>query len=205
MKLPKSAYDWALKHLGSEGDTDLFPTPFEIGAIKQNWRKVREELARIDIENYGWKGSQRFVVPKDILAFRIATQLDPIDSLILAVIIKKYGSKIENRRIPYDNQYVFSYRFSPTDDGRFYGHESTWHNFWKTSLQKASSQECRYVVITDITDYYNQNLSSRVGKSATRIRDSSSYLYGSQKLPRFDDKWRVSRYPRRSPFEPPAC
>jgi hypothetical protein len=54
MKLPKSAYNWALKHLINEGDTDLFPAPFEIDAIKQNWSKVLEDLARIDVENYHW-------------------------------------------------------------------------------------------------------------------------------------------------------
>jgi hypothetical protein len=156
MKLAKSVYNWAFKHLTSEGDTDLFPTPFEIASFKKDWKEISEQLAGIDIENYQWKGSRRFVVPKDVLAFRIATQLDPLDSLVLAAIIKKFGMKIEQRRIPYKDDHVFSYRFSPQNDGRFYGASTTWHPFWEKSLQKASAESCQWVAVTDITDYYNQ-------------------------------------------------
>jgi hypothetical protein len=91
-----------------------------------------------------------------VLAFRIATQLDPLDSLVLAAIIKKFGMKIEQRRLPYNDNHVFSYRFFPQPNGRFYGASTTWHAFWESSLQKASAESCHWVAITDITDYYNQ-------------------------------------------------
>jgi hypothetical protein len=156
MRLAKSTYEWALKHLMTEGDTDLFPPLFEIEAIKHSWSSIVDDLCNLDVASYEWKGGRRFVVPKNMYSFRFATQLDPLDNLILAAIIKKYGQKIENKRLPASNGNVFSYRFQPLNDGRFYGPSTNWHDFWKASLEKASAPTCSWVVITDITDYYNQ-------------------------------------------------
>ena len=38
--LKKSSLDWAVEHLINEGDTDLFPRPFEINIIKDNWNSL---------------------------------------------------------------------------------------------------------------------------------------------------------------------
>ncbi|NQT24137.1 reverse transcriptase, partial [candidate division KSB1 bacterium] len=156
IRLPKSTYNWALKHLLKEGDTDLFPIPFEINAIKYNWDTILPLLAKLDLTNYIWDGGRRFVVPKEKTTFRSATQLHPLDSLILAALIKQHGNKIEKARIPKEDNCVFSYRFDPQPDGRFYGQTSNWHEFWKTSLDKANNKNIFWVVIADITDYYNQ-------------------------------------------------
>ena len=156
IRLSADTYEWALKHLINEGDTDLFPPPFEIDAIKFNWGAIIDELVRLDLTNYTWSGGRRFVVPKEKLAFRNATQLDTQDSLILAGIVKEYGPRIESARISTAEKKVFSYRFDPQPDGLFYGQSSNWHEFWETSLSKAKAPACEWVVIADITDYYNQ-------------------------------------------------
>jgi hypothetical protein len=154
--LPKAAYVWALKHLTREGDTDLFPAPFEIEAIKYNWAPLLEKLIDLDLSTYEWKGGRRFVVPKGKLAFRNATQLDPLDSLILGAIVRKYGNKVEAARISTKERRAFSYRFNPHPTGRFYSQASHWHAFWSTSAERASKPACKWVAISDITDYYNQ-------------------------------------------------
>jgi len=156
VKLPKAAYNWALKHLVTEGDTDLFPPPFEIEAIRFNWKTVLASLATLDLSNYAWRGYRRFLIPKAELSFRTATQLDPMDSLILAAIMKKYGKKIEEARIPVEKKRVFSNRFAPQPDGRFYGPSSKWQEFWHHSLSRARMSRCKWVAIADITDFYNQ-------------------------------------------------
>ena len=121
-RLPKNAYRWALYHLITQGDTDLFPIPFEIRALRYNWQPtVIEELAKLELSTHQWNAGRRFVVPKEEFTFRSATQLDPLDSLILAAIIRKYGQSIEDVRIPTSEGRVFSYRFDPQPDGRFYG------------------------------------------------------------------------------------
>lgn len=156
VKLPRAAYKWALKHLMAEGDTDLFPRAFEIDAIRFGWADVLGKLADLDLTQYAWRGYRRFVVPKAKQAFRAATQLAPMDSLILAALVKKYGGKIEQSRVPAAEGRVFSYRFDPQPDGRFYGTSSAWHEFWKASLRKAKRKKCTWVTIADVADFYNQ-------------------------------------------------
>jgi Reverse transcriptase (RNA-dependent DNA polymerase) len=156
MRLPKTTYQWALRHLIREGDTDLFPPLFEIEAFRYSWKPLLDELSQLDISMYHWKGGRRFIVPKDALAFRSATQLDPLDSLMLAALLRKYGDKIESSRIAVVHRRIFSYRFNPTPDGLFYGKSSLWADFWRDSLERASASGCGWVAVTDITDYYNQ-------------------------------------------------
>ncbi|MDY7024297.1 MAG: hypothetical protein SWJ54_23610 [Cyanobacteriota bacterium] len=54
---------------------------------------------------------RRFLVPKEEIAYRQATQLDPQDSIILSALMYQYGQGIENQRLPRTK--VFSYRFQP--------------------------------------------------------------------------------------------
>jgi len=157
MRLPRTTYTWAIRHLLAEGDTDLFPRPLELEALRYNWSYgVLNDFSQLDLSDYVWKGGRRFLVPKDILAFRQGTQLHPIDSVVFAALIRRLGSRLEQRRIPVRDQRVFSYRFAPTDDGRFYGDDTRWHEFWEVSRRKAQEANCSHVLVADITDFYNQ-------------------------------------------------
>jgi len=155
-KLRGESYSWAIDHLIAEGDTDLLPTLFEFEAIKFNWNNILNVLEDLDLNNYRWSPGRRFLVPKDQLSFRIATQLTPLDNLLLSAIVKEYGHLLEQHRIPVSEKRVFSYRFDPAGASRFYGDTTSWQAFWDTSFQKASTTGINHVVITDITDYYNQ-------------------------------------------------
>jgi hypothetical protein len=115
---------------------------------------VVSALTQLDIGSYKWKGGRRFVVPKGALAFRTATQLDPIDNLILVAIIKKFGRQIEAARVKSD--IAFSYRFDPSSDGRIYGTESRWQRFWDQCKHNATTTDITFVAIADVADYYNQ-------------------------------------------------
>ena len=155
-KLDRDTYEWALGHLKMEGDSDLFPAPFEIESFKFNSDRLLDELEKLDITNYEWTSGRRFVVPKEEFAFRNATQLDPVDSLVIAAIIRHIGQKIEDNRIRKSNRVVFSYRFNPQDDGRFYGDQTGWHDFWDHSLSKCKNTTSNFVLTADISDFYNQ-------------------------------------------------
>lgn len=156
MRLPDAAYAWALRHLRAEGDSDLFPAPSEIDALRYSRKTVLADLARLDLRDYDWRGGRRFVVPKGVLAFRHGTQLHPLDSLILAALVKHFGGRLERYRVPRSEARVFSYRFSPTRDGRLYGDETHWHDFWEVSRERASADSCTHVLLADISDFYNQ-------------------------------------------------
>ncbi|MBK9144460.1 MAG: hypothetical protein IPM23_18360 [Candidatus Melainabacteria bacterium] len=177
MKLPKTSYNWAMKHLQAEGDTDLFPSLFEVEAMKKNWPQLLDKLAQLDVSSYTWQSGRSFVVPKDRYVFRRGTQLEPLDSLVLAAFIKSVGKKIEAARVPMSENRVFSYRFSPDNHGRFYSQTNGWYDFWKTSYKKALQRKDSWVAVADITDFYNQiyhhNLENQVedvlGKAEKKI------------------------------------
>jgi hypothetical protein len=107
MKLQKDSYEWALRHLKEEGDSDLFPTPFEIETIEHCWPKVLAYLQQLEVEKHSWNPGRRFVIPKEPLAFRTATQLYPFDSIILAALVYEFGGAIDSHRLPAGYKQVF--------------------------------------------------------------------------------------------------
>ena len=154
MKLSKNSIEWAIKHLNVESDTDLFPCPIEIGIINEKRDDIVKRLIDVDLGNYRWKPSRRFVVPKDELSYRVITQLDPLDSIILSGIIKEFGHLIEARRIPESENVVFGSRFQPNSGGYLYKSDGQWRKFWEYAKEKSQSYEC--ILKFDISDFYNQ-------------------------------------------------
>lgn len=154
MKLNKDSLTWAIKHLLKLSDTDLFPRPFELDVIAELGENGLNILESIDLGNYNPGPSRRFIVPKDDLSYRVATQLDPLDSIMLAAIIKQYGSNIELRRRSLKEKSVFSYRFKPDEHGYFYNQDYSWNLFWKNCY--INSKKHSHAVILDVSDYYNQ-------------------------------------------------
>lgn len=154
MKLSEKSIKWAVNHLILEKDTDLFPSPKEINVFHQIKDIVVTKLKELDISKHQFSPSRRFVIPKSELSYRTATQLDPVDSLLLAAILYEFGGKIESRRRPVNEETVFSYRYDPLKNGLFYSNENSWNDFWKACLHKSRSKQ--YVVQMDISDFYNQ-------------------------------------------------
>ncbi|RNI40190.1 RNA-directed DNA polymerase [Hanamia caeni] len=164
-KLKEASYRWAIKHLLKESDTDLFPRPFELSIIREMEESLIKTLVDIDISNYQWNSARRFLVPKDNMAYRNATQLHPIDSILLSAILYEFGFLIEQKRQP--ETVVFSYRFKPTTDGSMYGNKTAWNDFWQACRNEISTwdeddhkyifdETYKYVVTCDISDFYNQ-------------------------------------------------
>ena len=80
MKLGVTSLKWALAHIERFGDTDIFPVPFEYRAIRSDWGELLPELLDIDLERYPARALRRTLTPKSRYGFRLATQLDPIDT-----------------------------------------------------------------------------------------------------------------------------
>ena len=113
MKLLKDSLEFAIKHIERERDTDLYPRLVEHRIITGMKDKVVQDLERLDIGAYQRKPGRRFLIPKTDLSYRIATQLDPIDSIFFAELIRQFGHMIEQKRRPISEKTVFSYRFQP--------------------------------------------------------------------------------------------
>lgn len=155
--LTRDSYEWALNHLLLEGDTDLLPAPFEFTVIKNNWEAVLLELLKLDVRQYQWSPVNKYLVPKDQLAFRLASQLEPMDALIFAALIKEAGPSIHAYRERHSSGIAYSYWFDPRPNGLFFGAASSWHEFWQASQVKSGRPwERGAVAIADISDFYNQ-------------------------------------------------
>ncbi len=148
----KESLIWAIEFLHKHSDGDLFPKVQEFSAIALKADLLAENLSSADLSQIEIGAHRRFIVPKDEISYRQATQLDAQDSIILSAIIYQYGSYIENRRLP--NDIVYSYRFAPDLEHGLYQDRNMWNNFWRTAYRKCLPNKT--ILYCDIADFYNQ-------------------------------------------------
>ncbi len=108
LTLRPESLDWALDHALNFGDTTMFPLPFEYEAIKYDWLNVRAFLGAQDVLTWVVRAHRTMLSPKAKYGFRVMTQLDPLDFLLYASLVKEIGADIESARISSD--IAFSYR-----------------------------------------------------------------------------------------------
>jgi retron-type reverse transcriptase len=152
MTLNATSLNWAIEFVANHSDGDLFPKILEIEAIQA----LRSDFVKLiegkDLSGFAVGAHRRFIVPKDEISYRQATQLHPQDSFLLSAVIHQFGHGIESRRLPADH--VFSYRFAPSSQYGLYGSQTAWNDFWSTA--HARSIKCSTVLYCDIADFYNQ-------------------------------------------------
>jgi retron-type reverse transcriptase len=151
MSLNSDSINWAIQFIHNHSDGDLFPKILEIDAIHEMSNEFANLISGKDLLSFPAGSCRRFIVPKDEVSYRQATQLSPQDSIILSALIYQYGQGIENRRLPKTK--VFSYRFQPNKFG-LYASQTAWNDFWRTAHQE--SREFGAILYCDIADFYNQ-------------------------------------------------
>src|SRR5438105_3842827 len=101
MRLHPSSLDFALAHIEARGDTDIFPSLFEYQAIRQAWdASLRAALAGEDLSTWTVRPARRCLAPKTRLGLRIATQLDPLDTIVATGLVYELGEDLEGVRLP---------------------------------------------------------------------------------------------------------
>ncbi len=152
--LTKDSIKWSIDFIHKHSDGDLFPKIIENDAIVKNIDRFISLTEGKDISQSQFSpgACRRFIVPKDEISYRQATQLDPQDSILLTAIIYQYGQGIENRRLNKD--IVFSYRFLPDNIQGLYSTQNSWNNFWEKAYQKSFTSNI--ILYCDIADFYNQ-------------------------------------------------
>ena len=183
-QLEPESLNWALSHVLSFGDTDIFPVPFEFSALKYNWNEIQHELLGLDISAYKPNSPRRFPVPKPETGYRVATQLDPIDTLIYTALVYETANLVESYRIPEEQRVACSYRIKTKPNGQLFPSENGWDDFQSKTLEildKSSKYE--YVVVADIADFYNQInhetlevILRKAGVSIDRTKTIKSFL-----------------------------
>lgn len=154
--------EWALTHVERFGDTDVFPNLFEFDAIRAGWSTVRPELCARDLTDHKPTAVNRILVPKPDAGFRVAVQLDPIDSLMYTAAVYEAASRIEDNRVRAELNIACSYRVIPTPDGSFFQASDGAKQYHEKSRELASADGVKAVLVADIADFYNQVYTHRV-------------------------------------------
>jgi hypothetical protein len=156
MFLSKKSINWAKQHIDKYFDSDFYVKPFEFKAIWANWGEVENYLVSTQLETLVSRVKRPIVMPtpKKTFGFRMVHQLDPIDSLIYTALAHEISELVEAKRVSESEGVVFSYRIKPDDSGNFFSQGTGYTEFKKRSTELAKKYS--YVLVTDITDFYNQ-------------------------------------------------
>lgn len=87
MKLNENSIEWSIIHNKAMKDTDLFPMSKEIEIFSDNLDEAVKAFKDIDFPNYEWQAARRCLIPKKELSYRMATQLNPLDSILFTAMI----------------------------------------------------------------------------------------------------------------------
>ncbi len=175
--LQEQSLDWALTHVEACGDTDVFPRPFEYEAIRHNWDTLRSELAEQNVLEWTVRPLRTLLAPKARYGFRVITQLDPLDFLLFAALIREICSSVENRRIPQQNEVVYSYRVAPTTDGQLFNREVGYRSFLNASRNLLEAEpQLSHIVVTDISDFYSRIYHHRLENALRAGTNQASHV-----------------------------
>ncbi len=154
LNLQKHSISWAIKSLRMHSDTYLFPFPFEFYAINDFESDIIDRVHKMDIHKEGIRPYRRALTPKSRLGFRIATQLDPIDSVVTHAILYEIYKDIEDARLPKSDEIVYSFRLAPQEDGTMYDPRYSWKTFHEKAVSILNTEDYSHVLVTDIADFF---------------------------------------------------
>ncbi len=181
--LQEDSLNWAITHIRKFGDTDIFPVPFEYNAIYQQWSLLKDYLSKIDLETHETRPFNRFLIPKPQGGYRVAIQLDPIDTILYTAAIYEAADLIESNRVSIALRISCSYRVEKDASGQLFKANSGWNDFHDRSQELTDSREFSHVLLADITDFYNQaghhrieNALEHAGVSPSRARAIERFL-----------------------------
>jgi len=119
--------------------------------------------------------------PKARYGFRVITQLDPLDFLVYAGLVRELGPDIETARI--SPSIVFSYRFSLSSGGQLFEPAIDYSDFRAKAeeLLKADST-ISHVAVTDIADFYPRIYHHRLEASLDNATTSRNHVVAVRRL-----------------------
>ncbi|EJL6549974.1 RNA-directed DNA polymerase, partial [Vibrio cholerae] len=151
--LSDDSLEFAKKHITKFYDSDFFPRAFEFDALWHSWGDVKKELTTKNVSKH-WVTSPRTLTsmkPKG--GFRVVQQLDPLDTIVYTALAYSVADKVEAARVPKDQHVACSYRID-LDNGSLFAEGNGFGEF--TTQSEKLANEHKFVLATDITDFYNQ-------------------------------------------------
>lgn len=176
-KLTDNSLEFAKQHIEKFYDSDFFPKTFEFEAIWHCWNEVKADISSRNIPKLSITNPKTLTSKKPKGGFRIVHQLEPIDSLIYTALVFLIADKIETARINKNFKVACSYRIQ-ANEGSFFSENSGFLDFSEKSEQLA--EQYKYVLATDITDFYNQiylhRLNNAIESADDRLKGISDDL-----------------------------
>ena len=151
--LTDESLEFAKEHIQKYYASDFFPKAFEFEALWYNWADVKNELMSKNVSRHTVYSPKTLASFKPKGTFRVVHQLEPIDAIIYTALAFQVADKVEAARIPIDEHVACSYRIE-LKDGSFFGSGNGFTFF--TSKSEELANQYTYVLVTDITDFYNQ-------------------------------------------------
>lgn len=171
MKIEQSI-DAALLNIAKHGDTDVFPFPFETLTFFDNPQECKSLLLELHQNFDQWLASSppstiETLAQVGYTGFRWATLIDPFWNAYYLALVITLAEQIEAQRISISHRAVFSYRYKrDRTSGKLFG-DSTWNHYRAESLKL--SKQYKYVVVTDIADFYPRVYHHRIENSLNRL------------------------------------
>lgn len=156
VRVAPESLGWALSHIERVGDTDIFPVPFEFKALRHDWSRTADHLSDLDLDNWATRPFRQCLTPKGQFAFRVSTQLDPFDVLLLTALVYEAGDALEAQRVPKEHRVVHGYRFQPSPDGLLYDAQYDYDSFQRRCRELINSPSATHVVVADIADFFTR-------------------------------------------------
>lgn len=150
----------AISHLGSFGDTDLFPRLPEMRCFIERPDAISKDCASLNIGQYTPTGAIETLTPKSWLGFRIAHQLTAADNVIYLASLLDCAPSLEKSRLPKEDNEAFAYRFEAGESVRIFEAARGYHQ-WIAHLvgfggAENPFSEDRPAILTDISDFYQR-------------------------------------------------
>ncbi len=177
LTIQEDSLNWALNHSIKYGDTDVFPIPFEYEAIRHDWDNIKGFLIDQDLLNWKIRPLRVLLSPKAKYGFRFVTQLDPLDFIVFASVVKEIANDVEARRVPVDQNRVFSYRVNIDNTGQLFGREIGYRNFLSQCTAILNSNlGYSHVATTDIADFYCRIYSHRLENALNSATTKTNHV-----------------------------
>lgn len=190
MKIDSSFFNCAIEHILENGDTDIFPFPFELKFIKSKTELITQELSNIDISKYHPMSLVEAMVPKSKYGFRTAHQPFPIDTIIYTALVLSIYDAVEAGRDPEANNRAFSYRKFPGLSKEIFAPERSYKHWLDSIKLKIFSTEYSHVIRTDISDYYSRIYRHRLENILDSLSGESKIV---KKIEHFIADWRSNQ------------
>ncbi len=152
-KLTEESLDFARQHIEKFYDSDFFPKPFEFEAIWHNWDEVKAEISSKNVEKLWVFPPHTMPAIKSNGTYRIVHQLEPVDAVIYTAMAYEIAASVEAARLPVAMKAACSYRLQ-VHEGSFFSAGGGYPDFDSRTTELAS--QFKYILATDITDFYNQ-------------------------------------------------